>query len=156
MTMKQRNLGNRQDLSRQRVPDDQTRLLLDEYVHAWEAADIDRIIMLLTDGATFPMPPMPVVFHGKDAIRAFISTLFPGKAQNLWKLAGCRANGQPCFAFYKLDDTSQTYQPFALQLLTIEGGLISDATTFGYPSLFKYFGLPEALARQVGETNKSI
>jgi len=53
-----------------------------------------------------------------------------------------RANGQPGFAFYRLDEALNSTTPFALQVLTIEKGLVVNATTFGFPALFQYFGLP--------------
>ena len=143
--MKQRNLGGRQDASRMRLPDDQTREMLDQFVRAWEAADIDGIIALLSDDAAFPMPPLPVCFRGKADIRAFIETIYPGDVRNRWKLVPVRANGQPAYAFYRLDELTQTYQPFALQVLTLRDGLVSDATTFGFPRLFRFFNLPEQL-----------
>ncbi len=144
-TMKQRNLGGRQDASRMRLPDDHTRQMLDQFVRAWETADIDGIVALLTDDAVFPMPPLPACFRGKAAIRAFIETIYPGDVRNRWKLLPVRANGKPAYAFYRLDELTQTYQPFALQVLMLKDGLVSDATTFGYPQLFRFFNLPEQL-----------
>jgi RNA polymerase sigma-70 factor (ECF subfamily) len=145
-TMKQRNFAARQDMYRMSIPDNQTRNLLDRYVRAWESADIDGIVKLLTDDATFPMPPYPVWIQGKSLIQAFINrTSLSGEAQNRWKLIPIRANGQPAYAFYQIDEVTRTYHPFSLQVLTIEDNLISDATTFGFPSLFRFFNLPPVL-----------
>lgn len=145
-TMKQRNITERQDTIKMRGLDDRTRELLDRYVRAWESADIEGIISLLTDDASFPMPPFPFFVRGKPAIRAFISrTILSVDAQNRWKLLPIRANGQSGFAFYRIDEVTRIYRPFALQVLTIKNGLVSDATTFGFPSLFQYFNLPASL-----------
>lgn len=145
-TMKQRNIAWRQDVHRMGLPDDQTKDLLDRYMHAWESADIEGIVALLTDDATFPMPPFPVWIQGKSLIQAFInSTILSGEAQNRWKLIPIRANGQPGCAFYQIDEHTRTYHPFALQVLTIENDLISAATTFGFPMLFRFFKLPPLL-----------
>ncbi len=145
-TMKQRDLPHRRELIRVGTPDAQTKKLLDRYVHAWESADIDGIIALLTQDATFPMPPQPLWIQGKEAIRALIrETILSGDAQGRWKLVPIQANGQPGFAFYRLDDAARTYQPFALQLVTITQGLVSGAITFGFPRLFHYFKLPASL-----------
>jgi hypothetical protein len=46
---------------------------------------------------------------------------------------------------YQRDERAGLYQPFAIQLLTIRGGSLADITTFGYPGLFRLFGLPEVL-----------
>lgn len=145
-TMKQRNLAGGQDVYRMRMPDNYTRNLLARYVRAWESADIEGIVALLTDDATFPMPPVPVWIQGKSFIRAFIlKTILSGEAQNRWKLIPVRANGQPGCAFYQIDEHTRTYHPFALQVLTIENNLISSATTFGFPALFRFFNLPPLL-----------
>lgn len=146
MTLKQRNTTEPLDRARMGIPDDQTRQLLDRYASAWEAADIDGIVALLTAGATLPMPPLPLWFQGQTAIRAFIAgTILAGEAKGRWKLLPIRANGQPGFAFYRLDASGVKYQSFALQVLTIEDNLVADAATFGFPQLFQRFGLPEEL-----------
>jgi len=145
-TMKQRNVSGGLDRARIGMPDEQTRQLLDRYASAWESADIDGIIALLAEDAAFPMPPLPVWYQGRAAIRTLIAgTILFGEANGRWKLLPIRTNGQPGFAFYRIDELTQKYHPFALQVLTIDKGMISDATTFGFPTLFQYFGLPSVL-----------
>ncbi len=120
--------------------------MLERYLRAWESADIEGIIGLLTQDATFPMPPLPLWIQGKEAIRTLLGdTILSGDAQGRWKLVSIQANGQPGFAFYRFDEASRSYLPFALQLVTARDGLVSDATTFGFPSLFSYFNLPASL-----------
>ena len=146
VTMEQRNNTRRQDTIRMGIPDDQTRELLKRYVRAWESADIEAIISLLAEDATFPMPPSPFWIQGKPAIHTLIrGTILSGEAQDRWRLIDIRANGQSGFAFYRIDEVTRTYHPFALQILTIQNGLVSEAITFGFPSLFRYFNLPSVL-----------
>jgi RNA polymerase sigma-70 factor (ECF subfamily) len=122
----------------------QTHALLERYLRAWENADIAEIVALLTEDATFPMPPLPAWFQGRAAIGAFISsTILAGEARGRFRLLPVSANGQPGFAFYQLSEPAGNYQAYVIQLLSIEGGLVADATTFGYPYLFKYFNLPQ-------------
>ncbi len=145
-TMKQRNFPRSRESIRAGTPDPQTKELLKRYLHAWETADIEGIIALLTQDATFPMPPALLWTQGKGAIRAIINeTILAGDARERWKLVAIQANGQPGFAFYRLDEASRVYLPFALQLITIEKSLVSGAITFGFPSLFRYFDLPANL-----------
>jgi len=145
-TMKQRNRSGRRDSTRVGIPDVQTRQLLERYVRAWESADIDGIISLLTDDAAFPMPPLPLWIQGKGAIRSQLQEqIFSGEAHGRWKLIPLRANGQPGFAFYRIDENDQNYHPFALQVLSLEEGLVSGAITFGFPALFRFFNLPDIL-----------
>ncbi len=146
VNMKQRNAGRKQDILRMRMPDDQTRVLLDRYVRAWESADVDGIVSLLISDAVFSMPPFPICIQGKLAIQAFVNGLIlSGEAPDRWKLIPIRANGQPGFAFYQKDELTRNYHPFALQVLTVENGLVSDAITFGFPALFGFFNLPALL-----------
>lgn len=146
VTMKERNASGKLDRSRLGFPNHQTRQLLDQYARAWESADMDGIVALLADDAVFPMPPMPVPILGKQAMAAFYAThLFNGGARGRWKLLPIQASAQPGFAFYHLNETTQKYEAYVLQVLAIEDQQVVNATTFGSPALFKYFGLPEHL-----------
>ncbi|MGH2621467.1 MAG: RNA polymerase subunit sigma-70, partial [Anaerolineales bacterium] len=53
--------------------DSTQRRLLERYVAAWEAADIDGLVRLLKEDARFPMPPIPTWVQGRAAIREFVS-----------------------------------------------------------------------------------
>jgi RNA polymerase sigma-70 factor (ECF subfamily) len=128
-------------------PDEATRVLLERYVRAWETADIDGLIALLTEDVTFPMPPSPAWYQGRVAVRAFISTaILDGDARGRWRLLPVHANASPAFAWYRRDDTRRVYAPFAIQVLALDGGLIADVTTFAMPSLFAYFEVPVELS----------
>jgi RNA polymerase sigma-70 factor (ECF subfamily) len=123
--------------------DERQGQLLQRYLRAWENADIDGIVSMLADDATFPMPPLPSWYQGRQAIRTFIqATSLAGEAAGRWRLLPIRANGQPGFAFYLRDVNTGNYRPFALQVLTFAGESISAATTFGMPQLFPAFALP--------------
>lgn len=127
--------------------ENQMQVLLDMYLQAWENADVDRIVSMLAEDATFPMPPIPVWYQGRSAIRTFLlTTILTGEASGRWRLLSIRANGLPGFAFYHLDESTQQYEPFAIQVLTFVGKLLSDVTTFGYPALFSIFKLPSSIA----------
>jgi RNA polymerase sigma-70 factor (ECF subfamily) len=120
--------------------------LLERYLVAWESADIDGIVSLLTEDATFPMPPLPGWYRGRAAIRSFIlATSLAGDAAGRWKLLPIRANGSPGFAFYLQDGARGKFLPFALQVLRFEGEQFGEVITFGYPGLFPAFGLPVEL-----------
>ena len=47
-----------------------------------------------------------------------------------WRPIRVTANGQPALAFYAWDDDEQAYLPFALNVLTFRGRLISDVVAF--------------------------
>ncbi len=126
--------------------DDLTRALLQRYVQAWEEADVDGLVSLLREDATFPMPPLPQWYQGKAAIRAFVAaTILAGDARSRWRLTPVHANGQPAYAWFRKDEASGAYQAYAIQVLTFDGELLSDITTMGYPELFPKFGMPLVL-----------
>jgi RNA polymerase sigma-70 factor, ECF subfamily len=123
--------------------DDKTRALLDRYVRAWESADIDGLIALLKQDATFPMPPSPTWFQGHADIRAFIAAvILNGDARGRWRLLPTRANGTPAFGWYQRDETGGDYHAFGIQVVTLDGDLLSAIMTFPNPALFRHFGLP--------------
>lgn len=117
--------------------------LLERYVQAWEAADVDRLMELLREEATFPMPPLPDWVRGRQAIRKFVErNILHGEARGRWRLIPTRANAAPAFGWYRRLPDGAGYTPFAIQVLTFKGALVADATTFALPELFPAFGLP--------------
>ncbi len=111
------------------------------------AADVDGIVSMLTEEAAFPMPPLLSWYQGRAAIRAFLlATSLAGEAVGRWRLLPIHANGLPGFAFYLWEEKTGKYLPFALQVLSFAGELLSDVITFGYPGLFPAFNLQASLA----------
>jgi RNA polymerase sigma-70 factor (ECF subfamily) len=127
-----------------------TQALLHRYTTAWEQADIDGLVALLKEDATFSMPPIPAWYQGRQTIaRLVVKTVFRGPAQGRWRLQPTRANGQPAFGLYRIGgqqpDGSILYQPYGIQIVTWVGFLIADITTFRAPALFPRFNLPDHL-----------
>ncbi len=144
LTLKQRY--HQKGESKPPPPEERQAQIIERYLAAWESADIDGIVSLLTEDAAFPMPPLPGWYRGRAAIRSFIlATSLAGEAAGRWRLLPIRANGSPGFAFYARDDAGGKYLPFALQVLRFEGELFGGVTTFGYPGLFPAFNLPTEL-----------
>jgi RNA polymerase sigma-70 factor (ECF subfamily) len=126
--------------------DGATAALLSAYVAAWEAADIDTFVRLLTDDATFSMPPIPAWYRGRETIRALVSrTIFAGEACGRWHLLPTCANGQPAFGVYRQTPNPRLYAAYGIQVVSLEGQMISDVITFRNASLVMRFGLPETL-----------
>jgi RNA polymerase sigma-70 factor (ECF subfamily) len=117
---------------------------LDDYVRAWEMADVNTLLALLKENATFSMPPIPSWYQGRATIGGLVSkTVFSGEAQGRWRLLPTRANRQIAFGLYRRDEDA--YVPYGIQVLTFEGGLIADITTFRVPALAAVFKLPEKI-----------
>ena len=117
------------------------RELLDRYVKAFEAYDIEALTALIHEDATQSMPPYDLWLTGRDDI--FTWWLGPG--------IGCKgsrviptvaANGSPTFGQYKPSEGGG-YEPWALQVVEASGGKIVELTFFlGTERLFPLFGLP--------------
>jgi RNA polymerase sigma-70 factor (ECF subfamily) len=121
------------------------RLLLDRYVAAFEAYDMESLTALIHEDATQSMPPYDLWLAGRADI---LSWWFgPG--------IGCRgsrviptvtANGTPAFGQYK-PSPAGGYEPWALQVLELRDGRIGEFTFFlGTGTLFPLFGLAPRLA----------
>jgi hypothetical protein len=69
-----------------------------KFVSAWESADLDALVALLTDDVFVSMPPMPFEYEGRDVVARFCASLFG--AGRRFDLVPTRANGQPAFGAY--------------------------------------------------------
>jgi len=119
--------------------------LLERYVAAFEAYDIDRLTDLLREDAIQSMPPFDMWLAGRDDI--FTWWFGPGIECKGSRVVPVRtANGSPAFGQYKIDPEGG-YAPWALQVLETSGGRISELTFFlDTERLFPLFGLPQHLA----------
>src|SRR5215217_9548592 len=61
------------------------------FVCAWESADLDALVALLTDDVFISMPPMPFEYEGRDVVARFCASLFG--AGRRFDLVPTRANG---------------------------------------------------------------
>jgi RNA polymerase sigma-70 factor, ECF subfamily len=110
--------------------DDGLREVVDGYVDAWDRGDIRAVVAMLTEEASFGMPPLRSWFGGSsEALAAFLAT-GPLSGDWRWRHLPVRASGQPALAFYSWDPAQKGYLAFALNVLTIRGRRISDVTAF--------------------------
>jgi RNA polymerase sigma-70 factor, ECF subfamily len=109
--------------------DDGLRDVVDSYVHAWQRGDVDAVVAMLTEDASFTMPPLQTWFRGHDDIAAFLAG-WPLSGEWRWRPVQVQANGQPALAFYSWDPDEETYLPFALNVLTLRGNRIAEVDAF--------------------------
>jgi len=114
--------------------DEALRELVDRYMAAWEANDVDAVVGLLAEDATIAMPPLASWFGPRDEMVAFLRQ-FPLSGAWRWKTLPARANGQPAIAFYAWDEEAQTHLPFALNVLTLRGDKVGDVVAFATRSI---------------------
>ena len=75
--------------------DERLREVVERYVTAWEAGDVAAIVALLTDDATFAMPPRPSWYRGPRGDRHVPRRPPAGPRGRLAPSCPCGANGQP-------------------------------------------------------------
>jgi len=125
--------------------DAEARALLERYVAAFEAYDIDRLTELLHEDAIQSMPPYSLWLRGRDDI--FTWWFGPGIGCQGSKVlpAAESANGLPAWGQYK-PSPDGGYEPWALQVIEVSDGRIGELTFFlDTETLFPLFGLPRAL-----------
>ena len=91
--------------------------------------DVEAVVSMLSEDAAWSMPPLASWFTGHEALRGFLSA-GPLSGNFRWKRLATTANGQPAIAAYTWDEDEQAYLPFALDVLTLRDGKISDVTAF--------------------------
>jgi len=118
--------------------------LLERYVAAFEAYDIDRLTDLLREDAIQSMPPYDMWIAGRDDI--FTWWFGPGIGCKGSRVIPVRsANGSPAFGQYK-PDPEGGYSPWALQVIEISGGRIAELAFFlDTERIFPLFDLPQHL-----------
>jgi RNA polymerase sigma-70 factor, ECF subfamily len=109
--------------------DNGLRQLVDRYVDAWERCDVDAFTALLVEDATFAMPPLTTWYTPRDTIAAWAREYSLSGVWR-WRTQLTRANSQPALAFYAWDQSAGAYLPFALNVLSLRDGLVSDVTAF--------------------------
>jgi RNA polymerase sigma-70 factor (TIGR02960 family) len=112
-----------------------------KFVRAWESADLDALVALLTDDVFVSMPPLPFEYEGRDLVSRFCASLFG--AGRRFDLVRTRANGQPAFGAYLRAPTGIRHG-IGLYVLTLTGDRICAMTRFEN-SVLPWFGLPRSL-----------
>jgi RNA polymerase sigma-70 factor (TIGR02960 family) len=115
--------------------------LVAAFVRAWESADLDGLVALLTDDVFMSMPPMPLEYEGRDLVVRFCASLFG--ADRRFDLVPTRANGQPAFGAYLRPPTGIRHGT-GLYVLSLTGDRICAMTRFDN-SVLSCFGLPRSL-----------
>jgi RNA polymerase sigma-70 factor (ECF subfamily) len=113
-----------------------------ELARAYQSGDVDTLIVLLTDDARLSMPPIPLEYHGREAVaRFFASVAF--RHGRTYDLVPTRANGQPAFGVY-LRPSVGVRHATGLDVPTLSGERICAITHFD-ASVLPPFGLPRSL-----------
>jgi RNA polymerase sigma-70 factor, ECF subfamily len=138
--MEERLPDRSQQVTLRAIGDRQLRDMAERFADAFERGDIDAILAMLTEDATFEMPPYSSWNRGRAEIAE--SWLMPSGPAPRLRYVPTRANGQLALGTYLLDPESGSYRPLAVDVLTLDGELISGVIAFRDVSVFPSFGLP--------------
>jgi RNA polymerase sigma-70 factor, ECF subfamily len=117
-------------------PDDtRTRDLIDRYIQAFEAADVDALVSLLTEDAILEMPPVPLWYRGRVDYGRFMNRFFAMRGKE-FKVVRTLANTQPALAVSLPDGT-----PHTVQVYTVTPAGIGHNVVFQDPAVLQAFGM---------------
>ncbi|MGX5828028.1 sigma-70 family RNA polymerase sigma factor [Mesorhizobium sp. 43Arga] len=124
-------------------PNPEEGALLERYISAWQANNLDGFIALLREDATYHMPPWRDWYRGHQAIHGFFRTVWGNFAGYL--PVATRANGQPAVAIYARHHHESEWRAQSLHVFEPADGGIVSLTVYVGPlgaDLFAAFGLP--------------
>lgn len=127
-----------------RLGDAALREAVERYCAALEQGDAPLLASLLTEDATWSMPPLPHWYRGRAAVMDF-AVRVPLGSCGAWRHLPISANGQAAAALYLRRDGAETYRAWSITVLTFLGDRLQDITSFLDPAAFDAFGLPASL-----------
>jgi RNA polymerase sigma-70 factor, ECF subfamily len=118
------------------------RALIDQYIAAFERADVPALTRLLADQVVMEMPPVPLWFVGPEHYGQFITRVFRLLGTD-WRMVPTSANGQPAVGAYVRGEDG-LFHNHTVQVFSVSQSRIQSNVVFGFgdPSLFELFGLP--------------
>lgn len=115
--------------------DEQVRATVAAYVDAWERADVEAVVALLTDDVVMAMPPFGEWYAGASAVTGFLET-YPLRADRRWSCRPGTANGQPTVEKHVWDDEVGAFLAHSVTVLTFaDDGRIASLDSFLDPTL---------------------
>ncbi|ADB51679.1 sigma-70 family RNA polymerase sigma factor [Conexibacter woesei] len=122
--------------------DERLRELVEGYTAALERGDVETLVALLTEDASWSMPPCHNWYRGRAAIAEFLRL---GPLRERWRHLSTRVNGQAAVACYAWSPERQRFAGTVVDVLTVRGDRIADVTAFIGPETFPRLGLPAEL-----------
>lgn len=123
----------------------QAQAMLDKYMKAFEAYDIEKLVGLFTEEAIWEMPPFDTWYRGPQAIGDLSRYKCPAEQAGDMRFVQTTANGQPAAAMYMLNRETGRHEAFQLHVLDITADGISHVVAFMGEGLFEKFGLPATI-----------
>jgi RNA polymerase sigma-70 factor (ECF subfamily) len=117
--------------------------LVARFTRAYATGDVDGLVELLTDDILVAMPPLPLLYQGRELAARF-HTAVTFRQGRTYRCIPTRANGQPAFGLYIEDPHARVLHANGLIVLTLAGDKICNITRFDN-SVLSRFGLPRTL-----------
>ncbi len=121
------------------------RELLERYVAAFQNADVDALVAVLTEDALFEMPPFLTWFKGGPTIGAFLGPRM--QAFGNTPVVRTSANGQHAVALYPAAADGQ-HRLHALHVLTFASQGVGRVVAFQDIEALRRFDLPRMLSTE--------
>jgi RNA polymerase sigma-70 factor (TIGR02960 family) len=119
------------------------RALLERFVDAFCAGDVDGLVVLMADDVWVRMPPLPFEYHGTEAVHRFF-TATKARLRGNVRLVPVGANRQPAWGEYIRDPGTGLLHLSGILVLARTAHGISELTHFGN-AVAPSFGLPRVL-----------
>ena len=118
------------------------RALVARIADAYESGHVEALVDLLTADASLTMPPIPLEYHGREAVAAFLAVV--DRRRRRYDVVPTRANGQPALATYVRPPGGGRRHATGLDVFTLGGSRIRALTHFD-AGVLPWFGLPRSL-----------
>ena len=136
--------GRREDWASPQLSESEHALLAG-FIDTHERGDADGALQLIADDIRVTMPPLPMLFEGREAVAGLMhQAMSPEASMRDWRLVPIQANRQPAAASYLRAPGETEFRAFKIDVLRVVDGRIAEITTFG-PQLFEAFGLGKTL-----------
>ena len=132
------------------IDDADLKQVVERFVGAWERADVDEVVSMLSKDAVFAMPPEPTWFTGRDAIAAFLERVPLAPSSPRHRLIPTWANGQIAFGAYSWREEPKAFVRHGITVISLRGTEIAELTFFRSPEAFTGFDLPERIEQGAG------
>jgi RNA polymerase sigma-70 factor, ECF subfamily len=134
-------LGHEERADLHEPTDEAQRSLLGRYVAAFERQDVDALVSLLREDATWSMPPYRLWLRGRPSVHAWL--LKVGEGCRGSRLLPVAANGSFALGQYRPSGPGGAFVPWAIQVIEVSAGEIVGVCSFlDAERLFPLFGLP--------------
>jgi RNA polymerase sigma-70 factor, ECF subfamily len=155
-----------QQVTLRSLGDARMKEIVEEYMEAMRAGDVQRVVSMLTEDVAWSMPPLASWYGGVEEVEVFLRTK-PLSGEWRWRHRPTIANGQLAVGAYTWMEAEKTHLPFSLDVIALEDDRIREVTAFvvrpadtpdGYSrwpdraadprrveSVFRRFGLPDHL-----------